>query len=267
MNPKFNTRSLLFGISMLAMLALSSCASKKEIVYFQDEPLSATEIQNMYTELVYKPNDLLTIDINGADQETVQPFKLPPITFDASYSILNAQGTLRVQAYLIDVNGNIEFPVLGTMKIAGMTRTQAIGFFKDKLKDFIKNPIINIRLANFSISVLGEVNRPGVYNIEDERVSLSEAIGLAGDLTIFGKRDNVFLIREVDGKKRFAKMDLTSINVVNSPLYYLIQNDVIYVEPNSAKIKSASYNPNTAIVISAVATLATIAAILIRNKN
>lgn len=264
MNPKFKIQHFSLLLLILTLIGLSSCASKKEMVYFQDEPMSDNEVNSTYTELVYKPNDLLAIDINGADQETVQPFKLPPITFDANTSILNAQGTLRMQAYLIDLNGNIEFPVLGTLKLAGMTRTQAIALFQDKLKDYVKSPIINIRLANFSISILGEVNRPGVYSIEDERVSLSEALGLAGDLTINGRRDNVFLIREVDGKKRFAKLDLTSINILNSPLYYLVQNDVIYVEPNTAKIRSSTFNPNTAIVISAISTLATIAAILIR---
>lgn len=262
MNPKFNTRNLIFRISVISLMVLSSCASRKEMVYFQDEPLTSSEINNMSTELVYQPNDLLTIDINGADAETVQPFRLPPVTFNES--VINAQGTLRMQAYLIDVNGNIEFPVLGTIKIAGMTRSQATTFFKEKLAEYVKDPIVNIRLANFSISVLGEVNRPGVYNIQDERVSLSEALGLAGDLTIYGQRNNVFLIREVDGKKRFAKIDLTSINVVNSPLYYLVQNDVIYVEPNNSKVRSSTFNPNTAVVISAISTLATIAAILIR---
>ncbi|MEZ4793622.1 MAG: polysaccharide biosynthesis/export family protein [Gelidibacter sp.] len=264
MNPKFDTRNLIFRISILSLAVLSSCASRKEMVYFQDEPLSSNEINNMASELVYQPNDLITIDVNGADQETVQPFKLPPITFDENRSVLNAQGTLRVQAYLIDVNGNIEFPVLGTLKIAGLTRTQAHEFMKEKLKEYVKDPIVNIRLANFTVTVLGEVNRPGTYNIQDERVSLSEALGLAGDLTINGKRDNIFLIREINGKKRFAKLDLTSVNIVNSPLYYLVQNDVIYVEPNTAKIRSSTFNPNTAIVISAISTLATIAAILIR---
>ncbi|MEZ4802645.1 MAG: polysaccharide biosynthesis/export family protein [Gelidibacter sp.] len=264
MNPKFKSQSLIFIIPIISFMALCSCASRKEMVYFQDGPLSATEINNMKTELVYQPNDLLIIDINGADAETVQPFRLPPVTFEDDRSILNAQGTLRVQAYLIDVNGNIEFPVLGTLKVAGMTRTQLIAFFKEKLAEYVKDPIVNIRLANFSISILGEVSRPGVYTIEDERVSLSEALGLAGDLTNNGRRDNIFLIREVDGKKRFAKLDLTSISIVNSPLYYLVQNDVIYVEPNTAKIRSSTYNPNTALVISAISTLATIAAILIR---
>ncbi len=264
MNPKFNSRNLFFKISIISLIALSSCASRKDFVYFQDGPLLDTEVNNMNTELVYQSNDLITIDITGADPETVQPFRLPPVTFEENISVLSVQGTLRVQAYLIDMNGNIDFPSLGTLKIAGMTRTQTVAFFKEKLADFIKDPIVNIRLANFSISVLGEVARPGVYNIQDERVSLSEALGLAGDLTINGKRDNIFLIREIDGKKRFAKLDLTSVNIVNSPLYYLMQNDVIYIEPNKAKIRSSTYNPNTSIVISAIATLATISAILIR---
>ncbi len=264
MNLKINTPSLFFTITIISLVVLSSCASRKDMVYFQDEPLLDNEINNMNFELVYQPNDLITIDISGADPETIQPYKLPPVTFDENMPVLNAQGTLRMQAYLIDVNGNIEFPSLGTLKIGGMTRTQTIAFFKEKLSEFVKDPIINVRLANFSISVLGEVNRPGVYNILDERVSLSEALGLAGDLTNNGIRNNIFLIRELNGKKRFAKLDLTSINVVNSPLYYLVQNDVIYVEPNNAKVRSSTYNPNTAIVISAISTLATIAAILIR---
>jgi polysaccharide export outer membrane protein len=234
------------------------------MVYFQDGPMLNTEINNMETELIFQANDLITIDINGADTETIQPFRLPPVTFEPNMSPLNVQGALRVQAYLIDVNGNIDFPVLGTLKIAGMTSSQTVTFFKEKLSIYVKDPIVNIRLANFTISVLGEVNRPGVYNIQDERVSLSEALGLAGDLTNNGKRENIFLIREMNGKKRFAKLDLTSVNIVNSPLYYLAQNDVIYVEPNNAKVRSSTFNPNTALVISAISTLATIAAILIR---
>ncbi|MGJ8593042.1 MAG: polysaccharide biosynthesis/export family protein [Aquaticitalea sp.] len=264
MNLKLTAKNFLFKISLMSMIVLSSCATRQEMAYFQDGPMLTAEVNNMNTEIVYQANDLITIDINGADPETVQPFRLPPVTFEQNTSVLNVQGTLRVQAYLIDVDGNIDFPTLGTLKIAGMTRTQTVAFFKEKLADYIKDPIINIRLANFSISVLGEVNKPGVYQVQDERISLSEALGLAGDLTINGKRENIFLIREVDGQKRFAKLDLTSVNIVNSPLYYLVQNDVIYVEPNTAKIRSSTFNPNTAIVISAISTLATIAAILIR---
>lgn len=130
--------------------------------------------------------------------------------------------------------------------------------------EYIKDPIVNIRLANFTVTVLGEVNKPGTFTVQNERISLPEALGLAGDLTIYGRRDNVFLIREVDGIKRFAKFDLTSINLVNSPNYYLTQNDVIYVEPNNARVRSSSYNQNNYVLISAISTLATIIAILIK---
>ena len=205
---------------------------------------------------------MLTIDVAALDPDAVRPFNLPAVNY--SESVISAQGTLKMQTYLIDNNGHIEFPVLGTIKIGGLTRIEATAMMKERLTEYIKDPIVNIRIANFTITVIGDVNRPGTYTIQDERVTLPEALGLAGDLTNTATRTNLFLIRETNGKKRFAKLDLTSINIVNSPLYYLAQNDVLYVEPNNAKIRSSNYNPNTGIIISAVATLATIAAILVR---
>jgi len=169
-----------------------------------------------------------------------------------------------MQTYLIDKNGNIEFPVLGTIKIGGLTRNEANDLMKEKLSEYIKDPIVNIRLANFTITVLGEVSKPGTFTIQDEKISLTEVLGLAGDLTIYGRRDNVFLIREVDGQKRYTQFDLTSINVVNSPNYYLAQNDVIYVEPNRARMRQGNVTQNNSLIIAAVSTLATIAAILIK---
>ena len=121
---------------------------------------------------------------------------------------MNVNQNLRVQSYLIDVNGNIEFPVLGSMKIQGLTRVEATEMLKEKLSEYIKDPIVNIRLINFTITVLGEVNTPGTFTVQNERISLNDALGLAGDLTIYGKRDNVLLIREIDGQKRYAKFDL-----------------------------------------------------------
>jgi polysaccharide export outer membrane protein len=152
---------------------------------------------------------------------------------------------------------------LGTIKIGDLSRKEATDMLKEKISEYVTDPIVNIRLVNFTVTVLGEVNRPGAYTIQDERISISEALGLAGDLTIYGKRDNVFLIREVNGLKKYAKYDLTSINVVNSPVYYLTQNDVIYVEPNNTRVRQSVYNQSNGIIISAIATLATIAAILI----
>ena len=247
---------------ILIIVALSSCTSSKEIIYFQDEPVSNLETINLTSDIVYKPNDLITINVSALDPETVKPFNLPVIT--NTISSLRPQGDIKMQTYIVDINGNIEFPVLGSIKVGGLTRIQATLMLKERISEYVTDPIINIRLTNFTVTVLGEVNNPGSYTIEDEKISLLEAIGLAGDLTIHGKRENVFLIREDNGVKRFTKFDLTSINVINSPSFYLEQNDVVYVEPNPAKIRSASYNQNYIVIISAIGTLATIAAILVK---
>ncbi|MCX7549496.1 polysaccharide biosynthesis/export family protein [Xanthomarina sp. F2636L] len=253
---------LQYTVAIIVVAAFSSCTTSQEIIYFQDEPLSSLNSTVFKSEIKYKANDLLTINVSALDPETVRPFNLPVIT--NSLTSLNPQGNATAQTYIIDDSGNIEFPVLGTLKLGGLTRNEASLMLKEKISEYVNNPIINIRLTNFTVTVLGEVNNPGTFKVEEEKISLLEAIGLAGDLTIHGVRDNIFLIREQDGVKRFTKFDLTSINVVNQPNYYLEQNDVIYVEPNPAKIRSASYNQNYVLIISAVGTLATIAAILVR---
>jgi polysaccharide export outer membrane protein len=254
-------KQFLKTLSFLVLLVIvSSCVTSKEIIYFQDEPVTKSNQMDTNPAITYKPNDLLFISVGG-NRDAVAPFNLPAISYSASD--VDANGQLKMPTYLIDVNGNIEYPVLGTLNLAGLTRMQATNMLKNKLSEYVKDPIVNIRLINFTITVLGEVNAPGTYTVEDERISLTEALGMAGDLTIYGMRDNVFLIRENDGVKQFTQFNLTSINVVNSPNYYLQQNDVLYVQPNKAKIRSASYNQNNGIIISAVGTLATILAIFL----
>lgn len=245
-------------------IVLSSCGSKKNIVYFQDEPItgeSLSQLSNNYN-IRYQPNDILTIDVSAEIPESVAAFNLPAVAYNTTNSA-NAQSTVLRQTYLLDADGNIEFPILGTIKLGGLTRAEATALFKEKISEYVKEFIVNIRLINFTVSVLGEVNSPGTYTIQGERISLVQALGLAGDLTIYGKRDNIFLIREIDGKKKYAKYDLTSINVVNSPVYYLAQNDVIYVEPNKSRVNTSTFNPNNGVLISAISTIATISAIFI----
>ena len=256
------TRILL--ISILAIILATSCASRKDLVYFQDEPIGDGLLDSTPQQLIYKPDDMLNISVSAADNLAAQPFNLPVVTF--SDDVNSAQGNMRLQNYLIDYEGYIEFPVLGKIKMAGLTRTEATAMLKEKIKVYARDPIVNIRLANFTVTIIGEVNSPGTFTIQDERITLLEALGLANDLSIFGQRKNVLLIREVDGKKKFAKIDLTSINAVNSPLYYLQQNDVIVVEPNNAKIRQSNYNPNNGLLISAIGTLTTIVAVFIVNK-
>lgn len=249
-------------ISILVIITATSCASRESIVYFQDKPIEEGQLTSEPTQLTYKPDDILTINVSALDPDTVRPFNLPVVSNNTT-DLRSAQGALQQQSYLVDHHGNIEFPVLGTIKIEGLTRTELTTLLVDRIKVMANNPIVNVRLANFTITVIGEVSSPGTFTMQDERVTLIEALGYANDLTIFGKRDNVKLIREVNGKKKFANIDLTSINVVNSPLYYLQQNDVIYVEQNNAKIRSSTYNQNNGVLISAIGTLTTILAVFL----
>lgn len=258
-----NAFSFTKRISIILLVIVSSCASRQEIAYFQDEKIGEFTQPIIIPELIYQPNDMLTIDVSGLDPDAVRPFNLPAVSYDAS-SVLNAQASLRMQTYIIDRDGKIEFPVLGKVKLAGLTREQATTLLKSKITEYVKNPIVNIRLANFNITVLGEVNNPGTFTIQDERVTLTEALGLAGDLTIYGKRHNILLIREIDGIKKFSIIDLTTVKALTSGTFNLMQNDILYVEPNKARVRSSTFNQNNSVVISAVATLATIVAILIR---
>jgi len=251
-------------ISILAIVLTTSCGSRKNIVYFQDEPLEEELAISTPEQLNYKPDDILTVNVSAFDQETVSPFNLT-VGSGNTNSVTGIQGGLQRQTYLVDYNGNIEFPVLGTINIAGLTRTELTSLLTERISEYANDPIVNVRLANFTVTVLGEVSNPGMFTIQDERITLIEALGLANDLTIFGKRNNVLLIREIDGKKKFAKIDLTSINTVNSPEYYLQQNDVIYVEPNNARIRSSSYNQNNSVLLSAIGTLTTIIAVFLVN--
>jgi polysaccharide export outer membrane protein len=249
-------------ISILAIVMCTSCASRKDLVYFQDEPLEPGLSMSEPKQLIYKPDDILTINVSALDPDTVRPFNLALVSNNSNDS-RNAQSGLRQQTYLVDYNGNIEFPVLGTIKVEGLTRTDLTNLLVERIKIMANDPIVNIRLSNFTITIIGEVSNPGTFTIQDERITILEALGLANDLTIFGERKNVLVIREVEGKKKFAKIDLTSVNTVNSNVYYLQQNDVIYVEPNKARIRSSTYNQNNGVLISAIGTLTTILAVFL----
>ena len=253
--------SFIFTVIITFVLLMSSCASREEIAYFQDEKIGSFEQPKLVYDLVYQPNDMLTIDVTALDPETVRPFNLNAVPYNDN--TLSARSDLRRQTYIIDNDGTINFPVLGKVELAGLTRKEAVDLMQAKIGDYVKDPLVNIRLTNFTITVLGEVNNPGSFVIQDEKVSLVEALGLAGDLTIYGKRSNVLLVREIDGKKNFSIIDLRSVKTLSATTFNLMQNDVIYVEPNNARVRSASFTQNNSVIISAISTLATIAAIFI----
>jgi polysaccharide export outer membrane protein len=247
---------------VLTIIVLSSCVSKKDIVYFQNDEIDQAKVSNSYRTII-KPDDLLQITITALDIEAVRPFNLAAVTYATGSD--QAMGIARQQSYLVNTNGEIDFPVLGKLKIGGLTRNEVIIFLKEKLSpDYIKEPNINIRIANYKISVMGDVKRPGSYNIPNERITILDALALAGDVNISGQRNNILIIREEDNKKVQYRVDLRSNVLLTSPVYYLQQNDVVYVEPNYARIQSASSNSSTSLFISITGLIITIVSLLTR---
>lgn len=237
-----------FALLLLFSMFLFSCGSRKNIVYLQNIESAKGLDQKRSFEPVLQPDDLLSIIVSAETPEVTVPFNLPQI--QGNYEINNNQNGIKT--YLIDNMGNIDFPVIGKVKLGGLTRTEATNKMTQAVSEYIKDPSVNLRILNFKISVLGEVNKPGSFTIEGERVTLLEALSQAGDLTIFGKRNNILVIREIDGKKSFNRVDLTKADFINSSYYYLTQNDVIFVEPNQTRVNASAYGPNIAIIFSII---------------
>lgn len=220
---------------LLACIFFSACVSNKKTVYFQNDEIEQNLVSNFY-KTILKPDDLLQITVSSPDLEASKAFNLP---FDTESS-----------SYLIRSNGLIDFPVLGEIKVAGLSRIEAIQLLKSKLDpDYIKKPTINLRIINYSITVLGGVNSPGVYTIPNERITIFEAIGLAGDLDINGKREKVKVFREIDGQKKEFTIDIRSNKAFTSPVYYLQQNDLIYIESGKTIDKDVSQTASLIISI------------------
>jgi polysaccharide export outer membrane protein len=242
--------------------SLTSCVSKKDITYFQYDEIEQAKVSNSY-KTVFKPDDLLQITISAVDFETVKSFNLPAVNFSTTTD--RAIGTPQQQSYLIDNDGFIDFPVLGKLKMGGLTRDESISMLKSKLDpDYVKNPTINIRIANYTVTVLGDVRNPGTYTIPNERITLLEAIGLAGDLNITGKRNTVKVFREINGKKIKFDVDLRSNKVFTSPVYYLQQNDLVYVDQNKSSSQDAAFNRNTGLFVSIGSIIVSLIAVLTR---
>jgi polysaccharide export outer membrane protein len=249
-------KRLKVAIVIVLMISMGSCVSKKEMVYLQDaDGIDAIEAI-VKVEPKIQQDDILAIHVSALDAEAALPFNL----FEAG----NAMAQPKSLTYLVNSDGEINFPVLGKIKVEGFTTKEITSHLAETLAVYIKNPIVNIRLTNFKVTVLGEVKSPGTYPVPNERISILEAIGLAGDLTIQGKRKTVVLIREQNGKRTFIDIDLTSREILNSPYFYLVQNDVLIVEPNKSKVNSSAVGANTGIILTSISFLISIVAILIR---
>ena len=243
---------------------LASCSAPKEVLYLQDiASIKEENIDKNYEVIIHK-DDLLAILVNSKDPELALPFNMPVVTYQ-----IGAQTTAqqRLLGYLVDQNGDIDFPILGKIPVEGLTRMQVTELIKQKLmsEDLIKDPIVTVQFLNFKVSVMGEVTRPGTFDISGDRITLLEALSMAGDLTIYGRRDRVAVIREKDGKRRILYHDLRSSDIFQSPCYYLQQNDIVYVEPNKAKTGQSRINSNNSVGVwlSAVSVLASITSLMV----
>ena len=249
-----NVRSLYESLfsCLIAAFLLASCQSYKKVPYLQDAGVvkDINQQENLYDAKIM-PKDLLTIIVSCTSPELAVPFNL------------TAQPVL--QPYLVDNEGKINFPVLGELKIGGLTKREAEQLIIDKLKPYIKEtPIVTVRMVNYKISVLGEVARPGTFTINNEKVNLLEALAMAGDMTVWGVRDNVKLIREgADGKQEIVTLDLNKAETILSPYYWLQQNDIVYVTPNKAKARNSDIGNSTSLWFSATSILVSLASLLV----
>ena len=220
-----------------------SCVSKSSMVYYRNvKNMNNTSLTNSY-EIKIQPDDLLMINVTCDDSEISRPFNINNNSGQQSNSSNQSQQN-NGSTYLVDVNGYVNFPILGSLKIGGLTRTELLNMLTEKVSKYIKNPLIIVTIKNYKVTVQGEVGSPGIYSFDTERFTLVDALIKAGDLKIQAKRNNVLIIRQLDGVLTYNRVDITKTDFINSPFYFLRQNDMVYVEPNRLVIQgnASPYN-------------------------
>ena len=246
---------------LFAVLVMAGCQSYKKIPYLQDSTYTTTQALTYDARIM--PNDLLTITVNTSDKEAGIPFNLTYPTGGLTGS--GGVGAQSLQKYLVDNEGYINFPTVGMILVKGKTRREAEEqILKSIGSNFKEKPIVIVSFSDYKISVLGEVTRPGTFTIANEKVNVLQALSMAGDMSIYGKRDNVKIIREhADGRKEIFTINLNDQNLLNSPSYYLQQNDVLYVEPNKSRAQASEIGPALTLGLSSVGILISITNLII----
>lgn len=224
------------------LIVTLSCSTPKNVVYFADaERFSKEEVRHTYVNQIQK-DDQLSITVGSKSPELALPFN----TLLQNNSSAQLNNEANKDGYLVSPNGEIIFPILGKIHVIGLTHNELADTIANRIKreGYINDPTVTVKLLNYKISVLGEVNTPGMKKIDSDRVTIFEALSMAGDLTIYGKRENISIIREDNGKREIAYVDISNKNIFASPYYYLRPNDVLYIEPNKKKVKQSVGNPN-----------------------
>lgn len=254
-------------LAVAAATLMASCVTQKQMTYVSNaQPETADSINANYqvqSELTVRIGDALTIYVSALDPEAVVPYNLPAVVY-ATPGATTLSTTPALQYYTVDENGDIEFPVLGKLHVAGLKRNEVESMIKEKLESQVLNPQVHAHIVNARVSVLGEVNRPGSIPMANGRMTLFDALASAGDLTVYGRRDNVLVTREVNGKLEMARLNIRDANIFTSPYFFLQQNDVVYVSPNKVRAVSSA---NASLWLSMVSTVASAATVIVTVVN
>ena len=255
----------LLSLSLVSILFVS-CGSTKDVAYLQNsEDIDFARSEYLYDARIM-PKDILTITVNTVNPDAAAPFNLTvPTSFNNQTRSTYSQPIL--QTYLVDNQGFIDFPVIGRLEVGGLTKSMCEKLLHDKIKPYLneaETPVVTVRMSNYKISVLGEVNRPGMFTVSNEKINILEALAQAGDLTIYGVRNKIKLIREdAKGRKEIHTINLNDANIINSPYYYLQQNDIVYVEPNKVKAQNSAIGQSTTLIMSGTSILVSLASLIV----
>jgi polysaccharide biosynthesis/export protein len=265
----FSSFKKAFPLVLFMTLVLFSCKTKERMVYFQGEDNRTLVGQPNYTP-TFKPDDFLSVVITSSNPESAIPFNYPKELItqagggNAGYLI----GRPVPAGFLVDADGYVTLPIVGKVLVAGKSRSDVVNELLAIYGQYLKDPVVQIQIQNFKITVLGDVERPGTFQIPNERITILEAIGLAGDLNMTGNRQNILVLRDRNGEKQEFRLDITSKDILTSPVYYLEQNDVVYIEPNSAaRSQGTFWRTNSALIISTTSTLFTMVFLIVSRIN
>lgn len=255
---------------LCAVVIMASCSGSKQIAYFQNiDNIDLSESKGLYDARIM-PKDALTITVSASDADAVRMFNLSvskPLNPLSGSTSLTSSGYGTLINYLVDNEGDINFPIIGRLHVAGLTKRECESMIEEKVQPYLQSterPVVTVTMASFRVTVIGEVSRPAVIPVTTEKMTVIEALTAAGDLSIYGKRQNIMLIREdMDGQKSAHRIDLTDANLLNSPYYYVQQNDIIYVEPNTVKAKNSSIGQSTTIWFSFIGIVTSVASLLV----
>jgi len=265
-------KNVIFAVCAFVLM-LSSCAAPQNIAYFQNKVVDQPEEIDKHAGIVIQPKDMLSIVVSSRNPELVAMFNLPVVSYQAGSEVVTSSYNQRLMGYVVDNEGYIDFPVLGPIKVSGLTRWELSELIKDKLvkEGLLTDAVVTVEFMNFKVSVIGEVSAPGTYTIEGDKVTILQAISLARDLTIFGQRENVTVIRERDGQRIIYEVNLCDADLFKSPAYYLQQNDVVYVQPSDIKARQSTTDEKalrlTSILVSSGSLLVSIASLIVNLIN